>query len=511
MSKSNRSAGRLWPVVFLLSMALLLNGCSALPFLKGDEGSAQEESAQTGSEDGTDKGGYAGANYYDNEPGESSEGAQGGDQGGYAGAYYNENQPDETEGGAEGTGSEEGGDQGGHAGSYYYQNEPGEEESSDGESGDGEGQSGAEASGEEVYGYGLFGGNPYEGGGLKPISEADDQRIREMISEMTLEEKVGQMFLARFPGADVDTASPYPAIDAVNTYHVGGFVLFAVDFNVYDDTVMLDKIDAVQAASPIPLMMAVDEEGGYVNRVSPYFRDMEFLSPRNALAWGGEGTLISEIYERCELLGDLRLNMNLYPVCDLSDDPADFIYDRAFSGDPDTTADYIAEVVKLMSGYKMACSLKHFPGYGNNVDTHTGVAFDERSREHFFEYDLKPFEAGIAQGAQTVMVSHNIVSCFDPDYPASISPAVHELLRDELGFEGVIVTDDLGMEGVKQYSDADVAVQAVLAGNDMLISTDYEVQMPAVMAAVQEGIISEERIEESVYRILRMKVSIGIL
>lgn len=368
----------------------------------------------------------------------------------------------------------------------------------------------SEESDPEVYGNGFFGGNPYEGGGLAKISEEQEAAIRAYMETMSLEEKVGQMFFIRFPGVKGDPYTPALAIEAVETYHVGGFVLFKDDFHVKSDTDVIDKLDAVQQSSKIPLLMAVDEEGGYVNRVSPYFRDTEFLAPRNAYAWGGEGVLMSEIYERCELLGDLHLNMNLYPVCDLSDELTDYIYYRAFSGDPDTAADYIAMVVRLMHSYQMLCSLKHFPGYGNNVDTHTGIAVDEREKENFYQRDLKPFMAGIAQGAETVMVSHNIVNCFDPEYPASISPKVHRVLREDLGFEGVILTDDLGMDALQAYSAEDVAVQAILAGNDMLITSAYPDQYDAVLAAVTDGRISEERIDESVYRILRMKLSVGL-
>lgn len=364
----------------------------------------------------------------------------------------------------------------------------------------------------ELFGYGLFGGNPYEGSGLAEITPEQEAAIRAMIAEMSIEEKVGQMFLARFPGAKEDgPESSAAAEEDVRTYHLGGFVLFRPDFKVDSETVIIEKLDAVQAASSIPLLLSVDEEGGDVVRVSTYFRDLAFLVPRNAYDWFGSETVISEIYERCELLSGLHLNMNLYPVCDLSSDVSDFIYYRSFSGDPDTAADYIAKVVSSMKEYHMACSLKHFPGYGNNKDTHTDLVVDERPAETFYEADFKPFMAGIAQGAETVMVSHNIVNCFDPDNPASISPEVHRILREELGFEGVILTDDLGMEGVKKYSDEDVAVMAVLAGNDMLISSDYKLQYEAVLAAVQDGRISEERLDESVYRILRMKVSMGIL
>lgn len=363
-----------------------------------------------------------------------------------------------------------------------------------------------------VYGYALFGADPYEGPGLAAITPEQEAVIRTMIDEMSIEEKVGQMFLARFPGAKEDgPESSAAAEEDVQTYHLGGFVLFGPDFKVDSETVIQDKLDAVQDASSIPLLLSVDEEGGNVNRVSTVFRDTPFLAPRNAYDWAGKETLVSEIYERCELLDSLHLNMNLYPVCDLSDNPADFIYNRAFSGDPDTAADYVAQVVKVMKSYSMACSLKHFPGYGNNADTHTDLVVDERPAETFYEADFKPFMAGIAQGAETVMVSHNIVKCFDEDNPASISPEIHRILREELGFEGVILTDDLGMEGVKKYSDEDVAVMAVLAGNDMLISSDYKLQYEAVLAAVQDGRISEERLDESVYRILRMKMSMGLL
>ncbi len=484
MNNQKNSTGRLWPVVIFCILSLLLVSCkTASPAgdsavnstgaPAGDSSAAQEASAETSTEASAEESAAQSA-----DTSAAAESQNGGSES--ADAQAGES------GEAQGT----------------------ESQSSNASSEAAEAESQPEP---EVYGYGLFGGNPYEGGGLAAITPEQEAAIRQMISEMTLEEKVGQMFFARFPGGTADPYSPAQAQAVVDQFHVGGFVLFKEDFNVDSDTAIIDKLDAVQASSVIPLLMAVDEEGGYVNRVSPYFRDSEFLSPKNAYAWGGEGVLMSEIYERCELLGDLHLNMNLYPVCDLSDNPEDFIYNRAFSGDPDTAADYIAEVVKLMQGYHMACSLKHFPGYGNNVDTHTGIAVDERDRETFYAQDFRPFAAGIAQGAQTVMVSHNIVKAFDAEFPASLSPEMHRVLREDLGFEGVIVTDDLGMGAVAEYTDGRVAVQAVIAGNDMLITKEYETQYQEVMDAVNGGVITEERIEESVYRILRMKVSMGLL
>lgn len=169
-------------------------------------------------------------------------------------------------------------------------------------------------------------------------------------------------------------------------------------------------------------------------------------------------------------------------------------------------------VVQTMSQEQMGSVLKHFPGYGNNSDTHTGIAYDERPIEGFVNSDFLPFQAGIDAGADMVLVAHNVVSCMDDQVPASISLPVHNILRNELGFDGVIITDDLVMEGVRQFAgDAEIAVRAVQAGNDMLCCTDFEVQVPAVIKAVETGEITEERLNESVLRILKMKIKLGII
>lgn len=165
-----------------------------------------------------------------------------------------------------------------------------------------------------------------------------------------------------------------------------------------------------------------------------------------------------------------------------------------------------------MATQQMGSVLKHFPGYGNNADTHTGVAYDNRPYETFINEDFLPFKAGIDAGANVVLVSHNVVNCIDSTLPASLSGKVHEILRNDLGFSKVIVTDDLAMEGVRSFaSDSAVAVLAVKAGNDLLCCTNFEEQVPAVIDAVRSGEISEAQIEESVYRILSMKLSLGIM
>ena len=208
----------------------------------------------------------------------------------------------------------------------------------------------------------------------------------------------------------------------------------------------------------------------------------------------------------------LGINLNFAPVCDVSQDPQDFIYARSFGQDAEQTAEYVRTVVQTMSQEQMGSVLKHFPGYGNNSDTHTGIAYDERPIEGFVNSDFLPFQAGIDAGADMVLVAHNVVSCMDDQVPASISLPVHNILRNELGFDGVIITDDLVMEGVRQFAgDAEIAVRAVQAGNDMLCCTDFEVQVPAVIKAVETGEITEERLNESVLRILKMKIKLGII
>ena len=143
---------------------------------------------------------------------------------------------------------------------------------------------------------------------------------------------------------------------------------------------------------------------------------------------------------------------------------------------------------------------------------HTGIACDTRPYKDFLAEDFLPFEAGIEAGAEMALVSHNIVSCIDPDRPASLSPAVHTVLRETLGFTGVIVTDDLAMDGVRDFTgDAEAAVLAVEAGNDLLCCTDFETQIPAVVDAVRSGRLSEEQIDAAAGRVLAMKINAGIL
>ena len=326
------------------------------------------------------------------------------------------------------------------------------------------------------------------------------------VNNLPLETQVAQMFFARCP--DVDAAA------LAAEYDIGGYILFGRDFEGQTPDSVTATIQSYQDAAATPMLIGVDEEGGTVVRVSanPAFRAEKFRSPQALYNEGGFDLITSDTREKDELLSSIGVNVNFAPVCDVSTDPNDFMNARSFGRDAAQTSEYVRTVVGQMAADGMGMVLKHFPGYGNNIDTHTGIATDERPIETFRESDFLPFAAGIEAGAQSVLVSHNIVTCMDSELPASLSPAVHDILRDELGFEGVIMTDDLIMEAITDYTGGEnAAVLAVQAGNDMLVSSDFVTQYNAVLAAVQDGTISEDRIRESAIRIIRWKMDLGLL
>lgn len=348
----------------------------------------------------------------------------------------------------------------------------------------------------------------------KEVLESDDSmnsidvldELDEMIANMTLEEKVGQMFMPRAPLEN--------AQEMVSKYHLGGYILFARDFEGKTKEEVINNIASYQNASEIPMLIGVDEEGGTVNRISKFkeFRDTPFASPQEIYKSSGFLGIEEDTITKAEFLKSFGINVNFAPVADVSTNPDDYIYARSFGENANLTSKYVETVVIAMKESNIASVLKHFPGYGNNVDTHKGMSIDNRSYETFLESDFLPFISGIKAGADIILVSHNIVNSMDPDNPASLSKKVHEILRDDLGFTGVIITDDLHMDAIKDYiGNTESAVKAILAGNDLICTTDFETQIPAVVEAVKAGTISEEQINESVYKILKLKSNLSLL
>jgi len=343
----------------------------------------------------------------------------------------------------------------------------------------------------------------------QPTNSGGDQetdRANQILSSMSMEEKVGQMFIVRCPKEN--------AAQDVLQYHLGGYILFSRDFKDKTRSQVTANIKSYQDAAAIDMLIGVDEEGGSINRLSLYkqFRAVPFWSSQDLYAEGGWDLIVSDTKEKAELLKSLGINLNLAPVCDVAGEETDYMYARSFGTDATLTSQYVAKVVSTMNDQQIGCVLKHFPGYGNNVDTHTGIAYDNRDYQTFVRNDFLPFESGIKAGARAVLVSHNIVACMDADKPASLSPQVHQILRQQLGFDGVIISDDLYMDAIKQYTgENEAAVLAVQAGNDLICCTDFDVQIPAVITAVNDGTISQDTIDQAVLRILKWKINLGII
>lgn len=350
-------------------------------------------------------------------------------------------------------------------------------------------------------------------------AELAAQEIETLLASMTLEEKVGQLFFVRCPAEN--------AVEDAATYHLGGYILFGRDFKDASGSWLtkeqvVENIASYQQAAlndtGIPLLIGADEEGGSVTRASrnPNLFESKFKSPQ--WLWNNQhdhGNVFAEdAWEKSNALLALGINVNLAPVCDVSTNPGDFIYDRTLGQDARATAEYVTAVTTAMKDAGIGSVLKHFPGYGSNVDTHTGIALDERPYETFASSDFLPFEAGINAGgtSTSVLVSHNIVTCMDAELPASLSTEVHRILREELNFDGVVMTDDLAMDAVCAYAgDGAVAVMALQAGNDIVLTTDYRTQIPKVLEALENGTLEEAEVDTACRRVLRWKQALNLI
>ena len=329
--------------------------------------------------------------------------------------------------------------------------------------------------------------------------------MENILAKMTTEEKVGQLFLAHCPKENAE--------EVVSRLHLGGLLMFAHNFEDKTPDQVREYIKKCNAHAKIPLLIAADEEGGTVVRISKFrqFREQPFKSPKDIYAEGGFDAVRREAEEKAELMLSLGVNYDLAPVCDYTDDESKYIAKRSFGHTPELCAEFIKTTVDAMKSKGLCCSLKHFPGYGGNSDTHFGMSVDVRDLSEFETKDLLPFRAGIGSGAGSVMVAHNIVNCMDPEYPASLSYPVHSYLRDKMSFDGVIITDSLTMNAIRQFtSGADPCVRALLCGNDMIITSLFEEGYNCILNAVNNGAVPMSRLDEAVSRILRMKRSISL-
>lgn len=323
------------------------------------------------------------------------------------------------------------------------------------------------------------------------------------MDSMTIDEKISQLLLVRYPDENQE--------EVLQNYQFGGYLFFAKDFQNMTKDAVINRSNKLQEISKIPLLTAVDEEGGIVVRISSNrnLRSGRFLSPRDLYRNGGFDRIKEDTIEKSNLLSSLGINLNLAPVVDVSTSPSDYMYKRSIGQDENITSEYAKTVIEASKNSGVSYTLKHFPGYGNNVDTHTGSAVDNRSYDDIMNKDIKPFDEGIKVGAEAVLVSHNTVTSVDSENPASLSKEINKLLRENLRFTGVIITDDIAMGATENIENK--AAKALLAGNDLIITTNYLESINEIKGAIERKEIDEELLNKHVLRILSWKYYKGLL
>ena len=340
-------------------------------------------------------------------------------------------------------------------------------------------------------------------------------KAEKLLSEMSIREKVYQLFIV-FPdqltGKAPVTEAGDDVKDGLDRYPVAG-ILFDRD-NIRGGEQIYTLLKEMQSCSRVPLLMTCDEEGGRVNRLmsnagTPYVGPM--LSYRDK----GPGTARANAITIAHGLTSCGFNMDFAPVADVWSNPANTVIgNRAYSTDFDEAAELVRAAVNGFHEGGVACTLKHFPGHGDTYeDSHNGLAKVYRTKQQLQDAEWKPFRAGIAAGADAVMVGHLIAGEIDPE-PATVSRVmVTDILRNELGFTGVIITDSLQMDAVTEnYTSGEIALQAIEAGVDILLAPEFLSEAAeALLSAVEEGRLPESRIDESVSRILNLKEAYGLL
>lgn len=353
-----------------------------------------------------------------------------------------------------------------------------------------------------------------------------------VLSRMTTEEKVGQLFVTYAYGETVDTSNPTDvaanraaygvdtAAQLIERYHVGGIVYFAWSNNVNNPPQIARLSNGIQRVAaaqrvPVPMLISTDQEQGLVVRVGTPATQF----PGNMALGAGRSVLHAAVAAGItgQELRAIGINQNFAPVADVNVNPANPVIGvRSFSSDPGLAARLTAAQVRGYQPAGVSATAKHFPGHGDTaVDSHSGIPLITHSRAEWEELDRPPFAAAIAAGIDSIMTAHIVVPSLDPSGdPATLSaPILTGVLRQQMRYDGVVITDALGMAGVRdKYGDDRVPVLALKAGVDqLLMPPDFPVAYNAVLAAVRGGELTEARIDQSVLRVLRMKYQRDLL
>lgn len=357
------------------------------------------------------------------------------------------------------------------------------------------------------------------------LSVQDIARAKEILNYMTAEEKVGQLIITGIGGLnDEESPDVFPVQitsaqeNSLKKYSVGGVIFFGG--NIVNDTQIKKYINALQAGSKIPLFISVDEEGGLVSRLGANAEISVTHQP--AMKKIGDAKDVAKAFAAGAQIGrdikKLGFNLDLAPVADVVTHPKNIMIarkGRAFGTEINVACAMVPQFVKGLQGENVSGALKHFPGIGDTVtDAHDEKTRSEADAQRLSEVELMPFRAGINAGVDFVMVSHvSVPNVTGNDIPASLSKPLLDILKKDLGFKGLVITDDMWMDAVsKHYGFGSAAVQAFNAGNDMLIiKLNFKASYDGLLKAVKTGEITRERLDESVIKILALKIKRGII
>ena len=316
------------------------------------------------------------------------------------------------------------------------------------------------------------------------------------LQSLSLEEKIAQTLIVHYPS---------DAVNVQKKYQFGGYIFFKKDFDNKTKKDVQKMLQDLNNISNIPILTAVDEEGGKVSRISSNTNLVSepFKSPQELYQEGGLNKIKEDVLNKSAILKELGLNLNLAPVVDVSTDPSNYIYSRTLGLGTNETSEYAKTVITASKNTGVSYTLKHFPGYGNNLDTHKTSSLDYKSYEEIMQSDIPPFKAGIDAGAEAIMNSHNTVVNIDANNPASLSKKIHDLLKNDLNYTGVIITDDLNMSALKNISN--IEIKALLAGNDLLITSDYANSYKRILDGINKELLKEEELNQRVFKVLAWK------
>ena len=331
------------------------------------------------------------------------------------------------------------------------------------------------------------------------ISLDKRKELSNIVQAMTIEDKAGQLLLV------LDSKN------LLTDQTMSGCVLFEDDFANKSRNEVIENIERYQSNAKYPMIIAVDEEGGSVVRVSKYLRDNRFRLPQDVYKSGGMDSIISDATEKSEYLKEFGINVNLAPVADVATNEDDYIYRRSFGVDADATSNYVRNVVMAMSDIKMGSVLKHFPGYGSAPGS-AGTYHDSRDFNSFKDNDLLPFKAGIEAGANSILVTNNIIDSVDNQNPATLSKDIHDLLREDLKYNGVIMTDDVTDLNNNEFgNDSEIVIKAIKAGNDLIMTSRPQIYFESLIAAINNDELCLNELDLSVLRVIAWKDSLDIL